>query len=98
VQRAPNSIVGADGFLSVRVYRREMRRVQNAIVALAFAVPIGFLGAWAFNPGSGAVLHSYPLWQIFGGIAEIGMPLLLLLIIFGAVLSARQRHRFPSGL
>jgi hypothetical protein len=75
-----------------------MRRVRNAIVALAFAVPIGFLGAWAFNPGSGAVMHSYTLWQIFGGIAEIGMPLLLLLITLGAVLSVLQTRRSPSGL
>ncbi len=75
-----------------------MRCVRYAIVALAFAVPIGFLGAWAFNPGSGAVLHSYPLWQIFGGIAEIGMPLLLLLIIFGAVLSVLQSRRSPGAL
>lgn len=75
-----------------------MRFVRLAIVALAFAVPIGFLGPWAFNPGSGAVLRSYFLWQIFGGTAEIGMPLLLLLIIFGAILSVVQIRRSPTGL
>ena len=72
--------------------------MQTAIGVLGFAVPIGFLGAWAFNPGSGAVVRSYPLWQMFGGIAEIGMPLLLVLVICGAVLSARRRRRFPRGI
>jgi inner membrane protein involved in colicin E2 resistance len=75
------------------VYLRFVRRVQYAIVALAFAIPIGFVGAWAVNPGSGAVLHSYLLWHIFGGIAEIGMPVLLLLIVFGAAFGVVHRRR-----
>lgn len=69
-----------------------VRWIQRAVVALAIAIPVGFAGAWAFNPGSGAVLHSGLLWHIFGGMAELGAPLLLLLLIAGAILSAVRRH------
>lgn len=68
-----------------------MRWIQRAVIAIALAIPVGFVGAWAFNPGSGAVLHSYLLWHVFGGMAELGVPLLLAVIMAGAILSVVRR-------
>ncbi len=73
-----------------------MTRLQTAALALAVAIPIGGLGAWAFNPDNGAVLHSLVRWRIFGITFELGLPLLLVLAILIAIrglLTARHsRH------
>ncbi|MDQ6840942.1 MAG: hypothetical protein M3025_00770 [Actinomycetota bacterium] len=62
-----------------------MSRFTIAVLALAVAIPIGGVGAWAFNPDSGAVLHSLALWRIFGIMFELGLPLLLIVLIVAAV-------------
>lgn len=78
-----------------------MRRLlASAAAALALAVPLGLAGAWAFNPDSGAVLHSEILWRIFGITAEGGLLLVYLAVLLGpfALLLRRARSlRSPDG-
>ncbi len=64
-----------------------VHQLRNTVVALAVVVPLGGVGAWAFNPQSGAVLHSVALWRIFGITFEIGLPLLVVLAIVAAVVA-----------
>jgi hypothetical protein len=59
-----------------------MARTLSALfVVLGLAVPAGMAGAWAFNPDSGALLHSEVLWRIFGVMAEGGLFLIALLLV-----------------
>jgi hypothetical protein len=67
------------------LYLRDVTRLQIAVIALAAAVLIGAAGASAFNPDSGAVLHSLALWRIFGIMFELGLPLLVLAVIVAAI-------------
>jgi hypothetical protein len=68
-------------------------RFNVAVVALAAAIPVGGIGAWAFNPDSGVVLHSSALWRIFGITFEVGLPLLLVVLIVSALRGVlRNRH------
>jgi hypothetical protein len=67
------------------VYLRDVSRLQIAIVALAAAIAIGGVGAWAFNPDSGAVLRSLALWRIFGIMFELGLPLLLVVLLVAGI-------------
>lgn len=60
-------------------------------VALLVAIPIGFVGASAFNPDSGAVLHSEVLWRIFGIMCEGGLLLLMGLVLVGGLLAAARK-------
>jgi len=62
-----------------------MDRLSVAIIVVAIAIPVGGVGAWAFNPDSGAVAHSEALWSIFGLMFELGIPLLMLLAFATAV-------------
>jgi hypothetical protein len=49
-------------------------------IALSIAIPLGGLGAWAFNPDSGALLHSEMLWRVFGIVFEGGLFLVIGLV------------------
>jgi hypothetical protein len=64
---------------------RTMTRLQKAILLVAFAVPLGLVGATAFNPDSGWAVRSALLWHVFGGTFEIGLPLIVLFTLFAAV-------------
>jgi hypothetical protein len=46
-------------------------------VGLSAAIPLGAVGASAFNPDNGLVLHSEVLWRIFGIMCEGGVLLLM---------------------
>lgn len=60
-------------------------------VALIVAIPLGGIGAWAFNPDSGAVLHNEVLWRIFGIMCEGGALLLIgLVVIAGLTIVVRN--------
>lgn len=54
-------------------------------VALPIAIVVGCLGAWAFNPDTGAVLHSEVLWRIFGVMCEGALFVLMGLVVLLAV-------------
>jgi hypothetical protein len=60
-------------------------------MAPVVAIPLGLLGAWAFNPDTGAVAHSETLWRIFGVVAEGGMLLLVALGVLLAVVIVARR-------
>jgi heme/copper-type cytochrome/quinol oxidase subunit 2 len=68
------------------------RGLAAALVAASAAIAIGMLGAWAFNPDTGAVAHIEALWRIFGiavylgvlAIVVIGLTALVLLAVRGA--------------
>lgn len=60
----------------------------TAGVVLPIAIALGGLGAWAFNPDSGTVLHSEILWRIFGIMCEGGMLLLMGLVVALGVYAA----------
>jgi heme/copper-type cytochrome/quinol oxidase subunit 2 len=67
------------------------RATLLAGVALLAAIPVGGAGAWAFNPDSGAVLHSEILWRIFGIMCEGGAVLLIVfLLVTGLVFLVRN--------
>jgi hypothetical protein len=57
------------------------RARRTAVIVLAIAIPLGGVGAWAFNPDSGAVLHSEVLWRIFGIMFEAALFLLAALVV-----------------
>lgn len=60
-------------------------------VALLIAIPLGGVGAWAFNPDSGAVLHSEVLWRIFGIMCEgSALALIGLVLVTGLALLMRK--------
>jgi hypothetical protein len=75
-----------------------MRKVLIAIGVTAGVAWIGLLGAWAFNPDSGAVAHSELLWRIFGVPGEVAWVattalvalLLIVLIARTAILGVRR--------
>jgi len=67
-------------------------RLHLAICVLAVAIPVGGVGAWAFNPDDGAILHSEALWRIFGIMFELGLPLLAVLACLA--LAAGMRDAF----
>lgn len=58
-----------------------------AAVTLPAAIVLGGLGASAFNPDSGSVLHNEALWRIFGIMCEGGALLLGIAIIVFALLA-----------
>jgi hypothetical protein len=67
-----------------------VRRLLIWVGAAASIAWIGVLGAWAFNPDDGAVVHSELLWRVFGVAAELAVfATPLLLIGGGAVVFAR---------
>ena len=67
---------------SIADYRALVDRLRLiAAVVLAIAIPLGGVGAWAFNPDSGAVLHSEVLWRIFGLMFEGGLLLVVVLVL-----------------
>jgi hypothetical protein len=60
-------------------------------VVLSIAIPLGGLGAWAFNPDSGALLHSEVLWRVFGIVFEGGLFLVIGLVpVLGLFTVARR--------
>jgi hypothetical protein len=63
----------------------------TAAVALSVAIPLGGIGAWAFNPDSGAVLHSEVLWRIFGLMFEVGLFLLVALVVALGIFTAVRK-------
>lgn len=63
----------------------------------ALALPVGLVGATAFNPDSGLVLHRSVLWRIFGLMVEIGTPMLLILATLTAITSAIRGHHSRSS-
>ena len=72
-----------------------MTRFESAAVLVAFAVPLGLLGATAFNPDSGWAARSALLWHLFGGIVEAAIPLFVLLALFAPAKAVVLRRRFP---
>ena len=74
-----------------------MTVLHSVLVGLAVAVAIGGVGAWAFNPDSGAVIHSLVLWEIFGVTFELGFALLIVLGIVNAIVDIRRDWRSPSA-
>jgi hypothetical protein len=60
-------------------------------VALLVAIPVGFLGASAFNPDRGMLLHSEVLWRIFGIVCEGGVLLVIgLVVVAGPFMAVRK--------
>src|SRR5213075_1747492 len=49
-----------------------VRRTAFALAGSAALIAIGLLGATAFNPDDGVVVHSEPLWRVFGIGAYVG--------------------------
>jgi hypothetical protein len=74
-----------------------VRQLQTAVFALAGVVFVGVIGAWAFNPDSGSVLHRAVLWRAFGIAAEVGMPLLVVVMIAAAVIGVVRTGRTKSS-
>jgi uncharacterized membrane protein YhfC len=72
-----------------------MKRLERYAAALALAVIVGLVGASAFNPDNGFLIHSESLWRIFGLTFEIGAAILLLAVILaisvGVFRSLRSR-------
>jgi hypothetical protein len=54
-----------------------MKRGGTVLVWFLVCIPLGGVGAWAFNPDRGAVVHSLVLWRIFGIMFEGGLFVLL---------------------
>ncbi len=82
--------------LCVEINPTDMTWPQRLALTAVLALPVGFVGATAFNPDSGFVLHSVVLWRTFGPMVEIGTPLLLLLATLTAITSAiTGRSRRP---
>lgn len=82
--KSPEGIAGTLG-----VMRRAWLYVATMLV-------VGFLGAYAFNPDDGVVLHSEPLWTIFGLAVYAAVIAALALIVFWAgraVLRRLQKGR-----
>jgi hypothetical protein len=70
---------------------------QGLALTGVLALAVGLVGATAFNPDSGFVLHSMVLWRTFGLMVEIGTPLLLILATLTAITSAIKGHRSRSS-
>jgi hypothetical protein len=75
----PGSIVGS-------MHRASLA----ALVTFSVAILLGGVGAWAFNPEDGVVLHSEVLWRIFGIMCEGGLFLLMgLVVVLGLFTAVR---------
>jgi hypothetical protein len=62
-----------------------------AAVVFPLVIGLGAVGAWAFNPDSGAVLHDALLWHVFGGMFEIGtLVLIASVLLFGVLTVCRK--------
>ncbi len=73
-------------------YGPDMDRVRARVTAgLMIAVPVGFLGAWAFNPDNGVVFHNEVLWRSFGIMFEAGLLLLIILGLLSLVFAVAAR-------
>ena len=70
---------------------------QGLALTGVLALAVGLVGATAFNPDSGFVLHSMVLWRIFGLTFEIGTPLLLILSMLTAITSVIKGHHSRSA-
>jgi hypothetical protein len=72
-----------------------MSWAQRFCLVGALALPVGLFGAAAFNPDSGAIVHSTVLWRSFGLMFEVAAPLLLvgamLIALTGAIKRLRPR-------
>lgn len=68
-----------------------VRATLVAAAALLIAIPVGGVGAWAFNPDTGAVLHSEVLWRVFGIMCEGGAVLLIALLLVTGLAVAMRR-------
>jgi hypothetical protein len=73
------------------------RLSRIAGVAVLVAIPIGFVGAWAFDPDSGVVLHSEILWRIFGIMCEGGLVLVVALVVLAALFAAIRKILALAG-
>jgi len=58
--------------------------MRRAWLYVATTFVVGFLGAYAFNPDDGVVLHSEPLWTVFGVAVYGAFMAALVLIVFWA--------------
>jgi hypothetical protein len=56
-----------------------------AIILAAALMTFGLLGAAAFNPDDGVLLHNEPLWRMFGISAYLGVALVCLIPVVGLV-------------
>lgn len=50
-----------------------MDRLTLAFVFCLAAIPVGILGAGAFNPDDGWLVRNEPLWSVFGLYGYFGM-------------------------
>lgn len=73
-----------------------MRIGRRFAASLVLAIVLGFLGAWAFNPDSGVLLHDALLWHIFGVMAEFGPAVLLLVVLVATGIAARRGRRITQ--
>jgi hypothetical protein len=71
-----------------------------AAIAFPLVIGLGAVGAWAFNPDSGALQHDVLLWHIFGGMFEVGLAVLIISVLLIGIftllrkpLRIRLRHR-----
>ncbi len=67
---------------------------KYAVIA-AIAGAIGAAGAWAFNPGDGAIAHIDALWTVFGIMVYVGAFLAFFLFLGAAVVWAGTKARPP---
>ena len=74
-----------------------MSWAQRFVFMGALALPVGLLGASAFNPDNGLILHSMLLWRGFGLIFEVVAPLSLILAMLIALTGAITRYLPRSG-
>ena len=72
-------------------------KIKKILIAIGVSVStawVGLLGAWAFNPDSGAVAHNEALWRIFGVPAEIAwVATAALVVVLLVALAARLVSR-----
>ena len=73
-----------------------MRIATRVGLGLAVTVVIGLIGASAFNADHGFVVQSHLLWQVFGVMFEIGLPLLFVGFVLVAVAATVQGLRSRS--
>ena len=76
-----------------RILNGMYRAWLAAATVLLIAIPIGGVGAWAFNPDTGHVVHSETLWRIFGIMAEGGIFLLMALVVLLAIAAVVRKIR-----
>jgi hypothetical protein len=74
-----------------------MSKLVGALVVAVATFAVGLLGASAFNPDDGSLLHSELLWRLFGIPSELALvatPALALAVV--GVALARSARRLSA--